>query len=273
MEDNEVQQLIEKQKENEAERARKKKQEEDEQKKIQKEKDDLERKQKQEEEEKAIKEQLMELESKKSNPVPQSEGPSGQTPIEGKSGPDKPELEKDDDITQKKAVKVMLVGDTQAGKTSVMLRFSKNTFDDDYRGTLDISYSEMKVKMHHTMVNVKFLDSCTLKKKKDELVEKAATANVIIFVYSITQQDDFDVVTSFMDEIKDIRKTQDQIWVLCANKIDLPRDYRKVKTKDAEAYAKANDMIFGEVSCQTGKGVKELFTHDLFPKIIQKWNY
>ncbi len=88
-------------------------------------------------------------------------------------------------------------------------------------------------------------------------------ARVIIFVYDITDQDSFEALVTWDNEIHKygIRKTDNVIKAIVGTKKDL-EDERAVRLNRAKSFAENKDIseefVF-EVSSKTGEGVQEMF--------------
>jgi hypothetical protein len=64
-----------------------------------------------------------------------------------------------------------------------------------------------------------------------------------------------------------------QIWVMAGNKVDLPREYRKVKADEAELFAKTHGCVWGEISCYQKDSVKRLFKDRVLPAVKNIWDF
>ena len=82
-----------------------------------------------------------------------------------------------------------------------------------------------------------------------------------IICYDLTDERSFESVKFWIGEMQK-NTTYDQggfVMALAGNKCDTPKDQQRVPTAVSKEVAKANRMIWSEVSAKTGEGLSEMF--------------
>ena len=80
-----------------------------------------------------------------------------------------------------------------------------------------------------------------------------------VLIYNITARTSFDQVHVFLDQIKRVKDTQEEIpIVLVGNKCDL-EERREVSTSEGQQFAKNGGLSFFEASAKTRYNVENCF--------------
>uniref|UniRef100_A0A668VN75 Ras-related protein Rab-21 n=1 Tax=Oreochromis aureus TaxID=47969 RepID=A0A668VN75_OREAU len=157
--------------------------------------------------------------------------------------------------------KVVLLGEGCVGKTSLVLRYCENKFNDKHITTLQVRGAEEP-------------GSC-LSSRADTAGQERFHAlgpiyyrdsNGAILVYDITDEDSFQKVKNW---VKELRKMLGNEICLCivGNKIDLDKD-RHVSVEEAESYAESVGAKHYHTSAKLNKGIEELFL-DLCKRMME----
>ena len=171
-------------------------------------------------------------------------------------------------------IKICLFSNGPVGKTSILDRFCKNTFNIITKNTIGGAYyqriieinNKEKIKFHlwDTSGNERFMSMSSLYYRGSQ---------VSILVYDVTDEESFNLI-KWINELKDKVEKDKMILYLVGNKNDMDESEKRVATSKGKEFAEKNNMIFYEVSAKTGSGINELFL-DIAKKtyICEKKNY
>ncbi|TKA81179.1 hypothetical protein B0A55_02623 [Friedmanniomyces simplex] len=159
--------------------------------------------------------------------------------------------------------KLVLLGESAVGKSSLVLRFVKDQFDDYRESTIGAAFLTQTIALDdQTTVKFEIWDTAGQERYKSLAPMYYRNANCAVVVYDITQASSLDKAKSWVKELQ--RQANENIIIaLAGNKADLVAeqpDKRAVQTADAEAYARESNLLFFETSAKTAENVKELFT-------------
>jgi Ras-related protein Rab-21 len=155
--------------------------------------------------------------------------------------------------------KVVLLGEGRVGKTSILIRFCKNTFNDRQQPTLQASYLDRKVTIEGQSVSLSVWDTAGQERFHALGPIYYRDADAALCVYDITDGDSLDRVKKWVQELKN--HASDKIVIAIAgNKIDLEKR-RHVKKVDALALAKSVGAKHFDTSAKLNKGLQEAFLH------------
>ncbi|WPG97497.1 Hypothetical protein R9X50_00027400 [Acrodontium crateriforme] len=159
--------------------------------------------------------------------------------------------------------KLVLLGESAVGKSSLVLRFVKDQFDDYRESTIGAAFLTQTIALDdQTTVKFEIWDTAGQERYKSLAPMYYRNANCAVVVYDITQAASLDKAKAWVKELQ--RQANENIIIaLAGNKADLVAeqpDKRAVTTADAEAYAREANLLFFETSAKTAENVKELFT-------------
>ena len=161
--------------------------------------------------------------------------------------------------------KLIVIGDENVGKTSILNRFKNNLFSPEYEPTVGLDFQSIPILIDDQSVTLLLYDTAGQEKFKSLIPLYTNEANIILLIYDISNKDSFDNIGNWFDLLNNINK-EEVIFALVGNKSDLDFN-RKVSKEEAESYANEHHYVFQEVSAMSGEGVQELFMNKLIDQI------
>ena len=165
-------------------------------------------------------------------------------------------------MSAKYIIKILTLGDTTVGKSSIVLRFSDDVFDDTIFSTIGIDFKTKFMKVKDSTVKVLIWDTAGQEKFQNIAKNYYKGANGVLLVYDISNRKSFDRVGFWLKELKENNKLDDLYLYLVGNKKDL-EEKRMISTDEGKKFAEDNNIHFIEVSAKTGEGVREVFNNVL----------
>ena len=155
--------------------------------------------------------------------------------------------------------KVVLLGEGRVGKTSILVRFCQNTFNDRQQPTLQASYLDRKVTVDGQSVQLSVWDTAGQERFHALGPIYYRDADAALCVYDITDGDSLDRVRKWIQELKN-HASDDIVIAIAGNKIDLEKR-RHVDKEDALALAKNVGATHFDTSAKLNKGLQDAFLH------------
>ena len=155
-------------------------------------------------------------------------------------------------------VRLLMVGDSSCGKTSLVLRFDQNVFSTKFVTTIGVDYRDKMVKIEDAPMRLQLWDTAGQERFRSLTSNFFGRADGFVLCYDIVNRPSFDHVIGWMRDIK-TRAPPDCDIVLCGNKSDLDSD-RVVSTEEGKALADEYGVQFFETSALTGRNVEDMFT-------------
>ena len=165
--------------------------------------------------------------------------------------------EKDDEQNLKLVeYKIILVGDSGVGKTSILKKFINNEFNEDIKCTINIDFFSKSIKIDKNLyTNLKIYDTAGQEKYRALIKKYYQGTDGIILVFDLTNENSFNKLKSWINEVSD--NTEKAQIILVGNKADLIE--RKIDEETAENFAKQRDIKYIETSAKEGTNILLLF--------------
>jgi len=153
--------------------------------------------------------------------------------------------------------KVVLLGEGRVGKTSLLLRYINNSFDQKQTSTFQASYQEKILNIGNNCVSLAIWDTAGQERFHALAPIYYRDSNAAILTFDITDRTSFQKVQHWIEELRKI-VGKDIILMIAANKSDLEAK-RQVPQHDVTEYANSVGAQLMGTSAKSGKGVHELF--------------
>ena len=156
--------------------------------------------------------------------------------------------------------KLVFIGDPGVGKTCIISRFLKGTFDADQITTVGASYASKTIKISETneSLTLDIWDTAGQEKYRSLTRIFFQGAKLAILVYDITRKDSFENLKNvWLKELKD-HADKNVVLGVAGNKSDL-YEKEEVPEQEAREFAKSIGAIFCLTSAQSNSGIEELF--------------
>lgn len=157
--------------------------------------------------------------------------------------------------TDSREFKVIMLGDSNVGKTSIIKRFSANNFDQDVEPTVGASYMTKEMNVDGNKIIMNIWDTAGQERYQSLIANYSRNAHAAVLVYDTTNSESFTNIDRWRDELNKFSSPNLLIF-LVANKIDL-----EASVEDIEAirWTKQNRATFQQTSAATGRGINDLF--------------
>ena len=163
--------------------------------------------------------------------------------------------------------KILLLGDSEVGKSCFLMRYADNVFVDNYITTIGLDYKLKYVQLDSgQVIKVQLWDTAGQDRYRTIAKNYYKGSHGILLLYDVTKTSSFENIREW---IKDIREEvyEKAIIFLIGNKID-KKDQIKIKTEEGEKLAEEFNIPFFEASAKSGENVDEIFKA-LYKKISE----
>ena len=157
-------------------------------------------------------------------------------------------------------VKLVFLGESGVGKTSIIKRFIDNQFDEKRESTLGAQFFSKIYNYSSFKLSLQFDIWDTAGQEKYKSVTKFfyRDSKIIVLVYDITRESSFVEIKNFwLNQIKCFGE-KDAIICICGAKNDLI-EKEKVKEEEARKFAKENKIYFRLCSSLNNEGIDSMF--------------
>ena len=155
--------------------------------------------------------------------------------------------------------KIIIIGDSGVGKSSLTLRATKNQFQEYYNATVGFEFFSLNLKMEDSIIKLQMWDTCGQEIYRSLISSFYKNSSLAMIMYSIDNEESFRHLDYWIKEIKN-NSSPDIKIILIGNKVDL-EDKRVVSKEEADNFARVNgiDEVY-ETSAKTGFNAKTIFS-------------
>lgn len=154
--------------------------------------------------------------------------------------------------------KFILMGASGVGKTSIILRYADNTYNESYSATIGLDFKIKTIKVENKTVKLQIWDTAGQERYNALSSVYYKGSHGCIAVYDITNPDSFETAKKHLHKAYSDYGFPKGCALLVGNKIDL-EDQRKVNRQEALQLANLYEAGYIECSAKTSESVEEVF--------------
>ena len=162
--------------------------------------------------------------------------------------------------------KLVLLGNSGVGKTSVVLRYVQGVYSLDQPSTIGASFMTKRMFLDDWKVKLQIWDTAGQERFRSMTPMYYRGASAAILVYDVTSVESFECVKDWVTELR-TQVQHDIVLAIAGNKKDL-EEQRTVKLAKAKEYADSVGAIIYETSAKDNEGIEELFV-DVSRRLIE----
>ena len=163
--------------------------------------------------------------------------------------------------------KILLLGDSEVGKSCFLMRYSDNIFVENYITTIGLDYKLKYVQLDSgETIKVQLWDTAGQDRYRTIAKNYYKGSHGILLLYDITKENSFENKREWVQNIRE-EVYEKAIIFLIGNKID-KKDERKITTEQGQKLAAEYNLPFFEASAKSGENVEEIFKN-LYLKISE----
>ena len=159
---------------------------------------------------------------------------------------------------KKKIYKLLLLGDQAVGKTSIILRYTKDKMPKNHLTTIGLYYAtKTETLKNGTNVTLQIWDTAGQERFNAITKKLYKSSHGLILVYDITRMESFNNINKWLQTIKE-ENDENVKLILVGNKSDLENE-REIHITEGQELADNFNIAFFEISAKDNIGVKEIF--------------
>jgi small GTP-binding protein len=164
------------------------------------------------------------------------------------------------------SLKIIIIGDTSVGKTSLMKRFIEGFYNDKTLSTIGIELFKKEVSIQDKQYIMKIWDTCGQERFRSISKNYYHNAHGIILVFDINSKSSFEHLSEWTESINQNISNKNTPLVIVANKCDLAHI---ITDKEIEEYSTKNKVKVFKTSSKDNINVEATFLY-LGEEIIKK---
>lgn len=162
--------------------------------------------------------------------------------------------------------RVVLIGDSQVGKTSLIHRFVRNSYEKQQKNTVGAVFHTYEEDVNGQKVIMQIWDTAGQEKYRSLGPIYYRNASAGIAVYDTTNPDSLNGLQQWISDFK--RHTDQPLLFIVGNKIDIASNDTNSLREQAQEFADKNNAQLFLASAKTGEHVKEMFK-SVFTELVK----
>ena len=157
------------------------------------------------------------------------------------------------------SLKVVVVGDGSVGKTCLLIKYVRDSFEENHTPTLGVEFLSKIITTEKHRIQLQLWDTAGQELFRSVTRGYYRGSAGALLLFDLTNLDSFEHITQWLKDIKDLARP-DVATLLLGNKLDIVEEEpekRKVSRERAEKFAEENGMLYFETSAKTGEGILE----------------
>ena len=154
-------------------------------------------------------------------------------------------------------IKLILLGESQVGKSSLLMQFAKGQNNEVQDATIGAAFLTQNIDLDERIVKFEIWNTAGQERYHSLPPNYYKSAKAALVVYDITRVETFDRAKLWVKKLKRVA-SRDIVIALAGNNLD-SNSSRTVGYEEANAYAEENGLIFKEMSENNGTNVDEIF--------------
>ncbi|KAH8105287.1 ras-domain-containing protein [Cristinia sonorae] len=164
-------------------------------------------------------------------------------------------------------VKLLLIGNSSVGKSSLLLRFSDEQWlpEDESSATIGVDFRVHKMDIKGKKVKLSIWDTAGQERFRTITSSYYRGAQGIILVYDVSNRETFDALPRWFSELETY-VSDSVVKIVVGNKVDKEFS-RQVTFAEGQQFATRMNCLFVEASAKTAVGVRDAF-QEVVTKIL-----
>ena len=175
-------------------------------------------------------------------------------------------------MTCDEKIQLIMIGESDVGKTSLIRRYTKNLFNINHLETTGVEFNSKNEKINNKIIKVKIWDTAGQEIFHSLTKNFYRKADGIIIVFDVTNRESFDKVHDWVKSVYDNTDTYREIQIiLVGNKIDLELN-RQISKEEGIKLSKYFEIPYFEASAKNSNGVRDFMVKIILDVINNKVN-
>eukprot|EP01083_Nonionella_stella_P112320 330286_1 len=154
--------------------------------------------------------------------------------------------------------KIVIIGDSGVGKSSVLLRFADGSWKDNYAATIGVDFRFKTIKIENKIVKLKIWDTAGHERFRSISSSYFRGCDGAILCYDICNKKSFQNIMVHLQELQ-AKSEKNCAKILIGNKVDMETS-REVDRDDAVVASISLHIPFFEISAKSNENIRNAFT-------------
>ena len=161
-------------------------------------------------------------------------------------------------MISQQSFKIIIVGNTAAGKSCILLRLWGEEFPSEHEATIGVAFVTQEIDLGDKKIILNIWDTAGQEIFRSITRSYYRETACVLAVYDLTDMHSFEKISDWVNEVREVAPPSVAV-VLVANKKDITGN-RMISEEIGRSTAESLDALFFEVSAKTGEGIHEMYS-------------
>ena len=177
-------------------------------------------------------------------------------------------MDKQNKSLEKKELKILLLGDSGVGKTSIFHRYLKKKFEENLTATIGADIITKEITYKNEPYKIHIFDTAGQERFRSITTSYFHMSDYYFVVFDLTNKNSLDSIPHWLKQLK--KEKENPKYIILGNKDDIKKNQipneEINKTLENLGTVKINKDNFLKVSAKSGKNIEEAFNYmiDIF---------
>ena len=160
-------------------------------------------------------------------------------------------------MDRQKEVKLIVVGETNVGKTSLIKQYIDHTFVEEKTATIGYDTIQKELEINGKSIRLNIWDTCGQEQYRTINQMFVKNSKMALLVYDITDRETFEELKKYWYQYIKSALEEELIIGVAGNKCDLYEE-EQVKIEEGKEYAQSIGAVFKETTAKNDEAITEL---------------
>ena len=158
-------------------------------------------------------------------------------------------------------IKILTLGDSCVGKTSIILRYTKTPFPKIAFSTIGVDFRSRTISLDNKKrVKIFLWDTAAQERYRNVASNYYNGTDCVLLVFDITSVESFTILDYWVQQLEERNRLDDICMILVGNKSDI-KNKPTVSKNDINEFISKYGIQYFEVSAMKDEGIEELFNY------------
>jgi small GTP-binding protein len=154
-------------------------------------------------------------------------------------------------------IKLVLLGETGVGKTSIMRRFINNEFISKSSSSIGIDYNFKSMKYNNKTYSIQIFDTAGQERFKSLVKTYYHIGDGFFIIFDLTNDNSLDAIKYWIESVNEI--IENPKFIILGNKDDLQKNMKISDDVIKNQLENYKDIIYIKTSAKAGTNIKQAF--------------
>ena len=166
------------------------------------------------------------------------------------------EIDEENETKNNLSLKLLIIGDSRVGKTSLLLNYVDHVFPEEHIATIGVEYKDKNIIRNDYNIRLQIWDTAGQERFHSITKNIFRNTNGVLFVFDVTNRQSFNNIKNWIKDTEHLDK--DIKGIILGNKIDL-EDQRLIDNEELKELGDKYKMKVLEISAKNNINVNEGF--------------